>query len=206
MPATKPRYHHENLEQILLDAAAQIIATQGVAALSLRALGDRAGVSRSAPYHYFADKDQLLDRLGERGFSLLTQGIIAAQAQHDEPIARGRAGILAYVAFAQAHPQLFRIMFAGILPRRLSLPVDKAGSSSSFSSAAAARAFATLQAGVAALPDSAGLTEADLILRTNALWAAMHGVAVLAIDENLKLVAPETVLDQLLDRLIGPQS
>jgi hypothetical protein len=63
-----------------------------------------------------------------------------------------------------------------------------------------------LQAGVAALPDSAGLTEADLILRTNALWAAMHGVAVLAIDENLKLLAPETVLDQLLDRLIGPQS
>jgi AcrR family transcriptional regulator len=203
MAATKPSYHHENLEQQLLDAAAEIIASQGVAALSLRVLGQLAGVSRSAPYHYFADKDALLHRLGERGFNMLAEATQAAEAEHIDPIARGRAGMVGYLRFAQANPQLFRLMFAGILPRRLSLPLGDQGSRYDFSSNAAAKAFARMQSGVAALPDSAGLDSNALMLRTNAIWAAVHGVAILAIDENLKLVDPETVIEALLDRLIG---
>jgi AcrR family transcriptional regulator len=203
MAAGKPSYHHENLEQQLLDSAAQIIASQGVAALSLRALGELAGVSRSAPYHYFADKDALLHRLGERCFAMLAEATQAAEAGHIDPVARGRAGMLGYLHFAQANPQLFRLMFAGVLPRRLSLPLGDQGSRYDFSSGAAAKAFARMQAGVAALPDSAGLDGNALMLRTNAIWAAVHGVAILAIDENFKLVAPEEVIEALLDRLIS---
>ena len=203
MAATKSSYHHANLEQQLLDAAADIIVSQGAAALSLRALGDRAGVSRSAPYHYFADKDALLHRLGERGFTMLAQATEAAEAGHADPVARGRAGLRAYVRFAQENPQLFRLMFAGVLPRRLSLPLGQDRSAYNFSSQAAAKTFARMQAGVATLPGSAGLDDKALMLRTNAIWAAVHGVAILAIDENLKLVAPGTVLELLLDRLIG---
>ncbi len=203
MAATKPTYHHDNLEQKLLDAAAGIVASQGVAALSLRALGEVAGVSRSAPYHYFADKDALLHSLGERGFTLLAEATEAAEAGHVDPVARGRAGMHGYLRFAQANPQLFRLMFAGVLPRRLSLPLGDAGSRYNFSSGAAAKAFARMQSGVAALPDSAGLDTKALMLRTNTIWAAVHGVAILAIDENLKLVAPELVIEALLDRLIS---
>jgi AcrR family transcriptional regulator len=199
----KPNYHHENLEQQLLEAAAQIIASEGVAALSLRALGKLAGVSRSAPYHYFADKDALLHRLGERGFMMLADATQTAEAGHIDPVARGRAGMVGYLRFAQANPQLFRLMFAGVLPRRLSLPLGEQGSRYDFSSNAAAKAFARMQSGVAALPDSAGLDAKALMLRTNAIWAAVHGAAMLAIDENLKLVEPEAVIDALLDRLVG---
>jgi AcrR family transcriptional regulator len=203
MTAAKPSYHHENLEQHLLDAAAHIIATKGVAALSLRALGNMAGVSRTAPYHYFADKDALLHRLGERGFAMLAAATQAAEAGHSDPVARGRAGMMGYLRFARENPQLFRLMFAGVLPRRLSLPLGAPGSRYNFSSDAAAKGFAKMQAGVAALPDSAGLSDKGLMLRTNTIWAAVHGVAMLAIDENLKLVEPEAVVEALLDRLIG---
>ncbi len=203
MATTKPSYHRANLEEQLLDAAAHIVTSQGVAALSLRALGELAGVSRSAPYHYFADKDELLQRLGERGFTMLAEATEAAEAAHIDPLVRARAGLLAYVRFAQDNPQLFRLMFAGILPRRLSLPFGDGESHYDFSSTAAAEAFARMQSGVAALPDSAGLDGGALMLRTNVIWAAVHGVAILAIDENLKLVAPESVLELLLDKLIN---
>jgi AcrR family transcriptional regulator len=203
MTVTKQSYHHANLEEQLLDAAAHIVASKGIAALSLRALGELAGVSRSAPYHYFADKDGLLHRLGERGFAMLAEATAAAQVGLSDPVARGRAGFHGYVRFAQANPQLFRLMFAGILPRRLSLPLGDGGSRYDFSSTAAAKAFAGMQAGAALLPASAGLDSGALMLRTNAIWAAVHGVAVLAIDENLKLVDPEAVLGLLLDQLIN---
>ena len=64
-------------------------------------------------------------------------------------------------------------------------------------------AFAGMQAGVAMLPNSAGLDGGALMLRANSIWAAVHGVAVLAIDENLKLVDPEAVLGALLDQLLN---
>ena len=202
MATTNQSYHRVNLEEKLLDAAAYIISSQGLAALSLRTLGDLAGVSRSAPYHYFADKDALLHRLGERGFTMLVQATETAQAGHVDPVARGRAGFYGYLRFAKSNPQLFRLMFAGILPRRLSLPLGDGKSHHDFSSTGAAKAFAGMQAGVALLPNSVGLDASALMLRTNAIWAAVHGVAILAIDENLKLVEPEAVLDLLLDQLL----
>ncbi|WP_088309392.1 TetR/AcrR family transcriptional regulator [Novosphingobium sp. B 225] len=202
MVGQKQSYHRANLEQELLDAATDIIASKGVAALSLRSLGDLVGVSRSAPYHYFTDKDELLHRLGERGFTMLAQATAAAAAGHDDPVLRARAGLHGYVRFARSNTQLFRLMFAGILPRSLSLPLGEGAPSDDFSSSAAATAFAALQAGIAGLNSSAGISGKALLIRTNAIWAAVHGVAVLAIDENLKLVEPEAVLDNLLDRLL----
>lgn len=199
----KSTYHHPNLEAALLDAAAKIVDTQGVAALSLRALGEAAGVSRSAAYHYFADKDALLHRLGERGFERLAAATAAAGQGITDPFQRGRAALLAYLHFAQANPRLFRLMFAGVLPRRLQLPLGPEGAHHDFSSTAAASAFAALLAGVAELPGNAGLEPNLLMLRTNAIWAAVHGVAVLAIDENLKLVDAETVLTALLDMILA---
>lgn len=134
---------------------------------------------------------------------MLAEATEAAEAGHIDPVARGRAGLQAYVRFAQDKPQLFRLMFAGVLPRRLSLPLGDGGSHYHFSSTAAAKAFARMQSCVTALPGSDVSDDNALMLRTNGVWAAVHGVAILAIDENLKLVAPESVLDLLLDKLIN---
>ena len=105
---------------------------------------------------------------------MLAEATEAAEAGHVDPVARGRAGMLGYLRFAQANPQLFRLMFAGVLPRRLSLPLGDKGSHYNFSSNAAAKAFARMQSGVAALPDSAGLDTKALMLRTNTIWAAVQ--------------------------------
>ena len=60
-------YHHGDLRQALLDEALRTIQTHGVEHLTLRTVGERLGVSRSALYRHFADKQSLLATVGKEG-------------------------------------------------------------------------------------------------------------------------------------------
>src|SRR5215475_6223629 len=61
--SAKP-YHHGDLRRALLDEALRTIQTHGVEQLKLRTVGERLGVSRSALYRHFADKQSLLAAVG----------------------------------------------------------------------------------------------------------------------------------------------
>src|SRR4051812_42489306 len=97
-------YHHGDLPPALLKAAGKILEKEGLAGLSLRELARRAGVSHSAPYRHFPDRDALLAALATEGFAQLGQHL-AAHA--------GQESAAAYVRFALDNPQRFRLMFAG---------------------------------------------------------------------------------------------
>ena len=80
-----------------------MIAESGVAALSMRDLSRRAGVSHAAPTHHFKDKAGLLTALAAEGFDELSAAVEAADSFLD-------AGV-AYVHFAVTHPAHFAVMF-----------------------------------------------------------------------------------------------
>ncbi|HYH08408.1 MAG TPA: TetR/AcrR family transcriptional regulator [Thermoanaerobaculia bacterium] len=171
-----------NLEEQLLTSAAELIATEGLEALSLRELGRRAGVSRAAPYHYFADKAELIARVGELGFRRLGDTITAATAKAKDPLQQIRAGLRAYIEFARVEPDFFQLMFSNALSRARNDPA----SGLAFSSEAARAAFATLIDGVRNAQTARVLRKTDPLLIVNVLWAFTHGVAVLARDQHLK--------------------
>src|SRR5512144_1083100 len=105
------RYHHGELRNALLTTALRIVAEEGVAALTLRDLARRLGVSHGAPAHHFPDRASLLAALAGEGFLQLSETLASATV---DP-ARGRAARLraagrAYVAFALDHPGSFRVM------------------------------------------------------------------------------------------------
>lgn len=111
MSTSGSRYHHGDLGPALLDAADALLAERGAAALSLREVARRAGVSHNAPYHHFADRLALLKRLSERHMAgLLSAQRRAAEGERD-PRARLRAIASAYVGYAQDHPHGFGIVF-----------------------------------------------------------------------------------------------
>ena len=95
-------YHHGDLRHALLDRALRTIQTRGVEHLTLRTVGEGLGVSRSALYRHFADKQALLATVGKEGFRKLRQAIADAW----ERDGRGRAGFQAmgkaYAQFAIA--------------------------------------------------------------------------------------------------------
>src|SRR5262245_65147086 len=101
-------YHHGDLPPALLKAAGKILEKEGVGGLSLRELARRAGVSHNAPYRHFPDREALLAALAAEGFAML------GSAQREAAAAAGLRGMgEAYVRFALAHPQRFRLMFGG---------------------------------------------------------------------------------------------
>jgi AcrR family transcriptional regulator len=104
-------YHHGNLKASLIEAGLLALANTESDELSLRQLAKEVGVSANAAYRHFEDKDALLSAMateGFRRFTLAQRGAVAGLPDAEERLkASGRA----YVAFAQAHPALYRLMF-----------------------------------------------------------------------------------------------
>ncbi|MEV4713601.1 TetR/AcrR family transcriptional regulator [Micromonospora sp. NPDC049374] len=97
-------YHHGDLRRTLLSAAVQAIEESGPAALSLRDLARRAGVSHAAPAHHFGDRAGLFTAIAVQGFDTLAEALTRAG---DELLDLG----VAYVEFAVRHRAHFEVMF-----------------------------------------------------------------------------------------------
>jgi AcrR family transcriptional regulator len=187
------RYHHGNLRQALIDEALATIRIEGAGGLTLREIGARLGVSRSAAYRHFADKRALLAAVATEGFRTLRLQLVAAW----EEGGRGRAAFeamgAAYVHFAVANPSHYRVMFGGFVdatPREPELAAEAAG------------AFQALVDALAVLQREAVVRSDALELMARHVWAVVHGVAMLAIDGQLH--GPRGVdelLQYALDRL-----
>src|SRR5262245_40927410 len=109
------RYHHGDLRRALLDEALRTVQTHGVAHLTLRTVGRKLGVSRSALYRHFADKQALLAAVGREGFRMLRDAVADAWDRHAHGPAGFEAMGTAYVQFAIAHPSHYRVMFGGFI-------------------------------------------------------------------------------------------
>jgi AcrR family transcriptional regulator len=108
--AARQGYHHGDLRAALLAAAALLLEKDGAEALSFRAIAREVGVSQTAPYNHFESKEHLLATVAEEGFRSFT-ALQRAGPPARSPRHRLNALGRAYVAFACAHPQLYRLMF-----------------------------------------------------------------------------------------------
>jgi AcrR family transcriptional regulator len=178
----RERYHHGDLRRALVDEALKVLESQGVEALSVRALSERVGVSRAAPYRHFPDRDSLLAAVAARGFESLCT-IYEAILQDDESAKIAR-NTRAMIDFAREQPGLYGVMFYTELlerdrpPAELIPPAD--------------RAFTLLLETVAA--DHPGLDQRGLKEKTVIGWSMTHGFITLLRANRLKsfMVAPLT--------------
>src|SRR6185503_15515607 len=93
----------------LIDAAGELLAAGGPAAVTLREVGRRAGVSHNAPYKHFADKEELLAAVARD----LAQRAVATQraARNRTPAEALRAMLHGYARHATRDPELFRLTY-----------------------------------------------------------------------------------------------
>jgi AcrR family transcriptional regulator len=184
MPA-KP-YHHGDLRRALLDEALRTVETQGVEHLTLRTVGARLGVSRSALYRHFADKQSLLATVGKEGFSKLRQALSDAWEENGH----GRAGFdamhRAYLQFAVAHPSHYRVMFGGF--------IESAAKDDHFISEARG-AFQVLVDALVEQQNAGDIRRDDPVLMARFVWALVHGTAMLFIDGQLPEPAQREALE-----------
>jgi AcrR family transcriptional regulator len=193
-PARKPRrsYHHGNLRRALLDEALATIRAEGVEGLTLREIGARLGVSRTALYRHFADKGALLEAVATEGFRTLREKLVEAWEG-----ARGPAGVdamgVAYVRFAVANSSHYRVMFGGFVDpedRESELATEGAG------------AFQALVDALTALQGDGLVRADDIVTMASFVWAVVHGVAMLGIDGQMReTVEIEQLTRYALERL-----
>jgi AcrR family transcriptional regulator len=156
-------YHHGDLRRTLLSAAVTAINESGPAALSLRDLARRAGVSHAAPAHHFGDKSGLLTALATEGFDLLAAALSEARERTGDLLEVG----VAYVRFAVDHRAHFEVMFRPDLydadDPELRAARDRSGEG--------------LSLGVATLPKER--VGGNALPAQIAAWSIVHGFATL---------------------------
>jgi AcrR family transcriptional regulator len=185
------------LRDRLIDAGAELVTSGGTAAVSLREIARRAGVSHGAPRRYFPTHLELLSAIARRGFASLAANLgEAAAGSAEDPRARLAALARAYLDFAASNCGMYELMFRHDLLesrrlglREVSLPLF--------------RMVTTLVAGA---QPSAGAAP-DVV--AGALWANLHGIAQLWGWGSLQLATgltdPGQLIQAVLDAHLGPE-
>ena len=158
----------ERFRDVAAAAALELVEQEGVASLTLRRLAKRLGCSYAKPYTYYRDKEQLLDAVRGRAFDRLAEFITgAAEAGPLEP------GV--YLRFAFENPEAFRIMFE----LRQDFVSDETREAQARAWKVCAQPFHDAVA--------AGTLVGDPELIAHVVWAALHGLASLALANQLHL-------------------
>ncbi|WP_411818661.1 TetR/AcrR family transcriptional regulator [Hyphococcus sp. DH-69] len=166
------RYHHGDLRSALLKAAKDILDNQGVEAMSLRAVANRAGVSPSAPYHHFKDKNDLLTAIAASGFDAFEKSLEERAAKGSTSQEKLKLSGIAYVEFALAHTALFQLMFSGI----------RVSASKKNEVASQNNAYKTLEKRAQAVMHGGHSGDTKAGIYALKAWASVHGLATLLID------------------------
>lgn len=175
MPPKK--YHHGDLENALIQAGVEILSKEGIDGLSLRNVAKRAGVSHSAPYAHFKDRQSLIAAISTEGFKQLYAELDAAILAHtDDPQQQLVEGAWAYVQFAMNHMDTFKIMFSGVLEKEKEYPAFVEISRKTF-----ARVIDVIRA----CQEAGILRPAPAEVMAVSVWGQVHGVISLALEGQI---------------------
>ncbi|HEX2076505.1 MAG TPA: TetR/AcrR family transcriptional regulator [Longimicrobium sp.] len=157
----------DDIKSRIVAAARALYLERGPEGVTMRAVADRVGVTATALYRHFRDKDALLREVAGEGSRLLGTHLFRA-LEAPSPLERLRMTALAYLEFAAAQPQAYRALFD---------PGDTAESSPVQRQRDAVRRF--LRDGVREAMEAGDLAPADADETVLALWSLLHGLASL---------------------------
>ena len=190
-------YHHGDLRNALIKTCLSLLAESGLDALSLREVARRAGVSHTACYRHFLDREALLAAVAAEGFALLQQELATASAGAPDALTALKRALDAYLNFGYEQRPYLQLMFG----------IDMSARQPALKSVATDAFNALVQLVSAAVPTGQPSDSRSLAL---ALWAEVHGLLVLSSALQLQDIAPghqsreaaRQALNVLLDRVL----
>ena len=189
----KSAYHHGDLRNALLEAARALAHEVGPDSITLREVARRAGVSHTAAYHHFADKNDLLRALAVQAFYDLS-AIQASRIAAGADLATTLEGLTVdYLAFATDRRAEFSFMWR----RELCMPDGEPD-------ALKDAQLASQETVTAYLRTRVGLDlTADPDLATLAYWSLSHGFATIVLETPAFKHAPAEQIDFLARTMVG---
>ncbi len=179
-------YHHGDLVATLIRLGIEALENEGTETLSLRALAEKAGVSKTAPYRHFEDREAFLGALTNEGNHILFIDLERAATSSEPLPAMG----MAYMRFAVAHPALYRLMNSSLMCR---LPEELLFW--------AHRSIALLGQVLSQAPKGNSAKPASDSNAVASVWGYLHGLVLLRIDHTFPASLPEPDWDYLATRI-----
>lgn len=170
-------FHHGDLRWALLQAASRLLEREGALGVGLRAAARLAGVSQTAPYRHFADRESILAALAEQGLRELGDRMAEAARSQPDPVSALRAIAETYVVSAAEHPHLFRLMFGPEVADKERYPAVRD---------AGMRAYQLLVDTIAAAQRAGAVRPGEREEIALGHWSMVHGVASLIVDGRLE--------------------
>ena len=172
----KDAYHHGDLRAQLIRATQALLEERGPEKFSVADACRLAGVSTAAPYRHFDTKQDMLEAAALDGIRRKYQRMCAAAAQHPPGSMEGLSAFgIAYVEFAIAEPELFRMIFSIAGREDCANPISDTGEMIY----AACIDSVTRYMGKSEPDDESSMISLSL-------WTVVHGLSFLAIDGKLK--------------------
>ena len=203
---TADTYHHGNLRQVLLEHAVELARAGGPDAVVLRDVQRMAGVSNSAAYRHYADRDALLAAVTEYAEARLADAMLARLGsvtnrgpKDKRATARFRATGQGYIDFALAEPGLFRTAFAHTQAGR---DVHTRHSAAADDTISVHHPFRILVRSIDDLVATGVLSPDRRDGIDEAAWAAVHGLSTLFLDGPLSdadASRKQLIVDRMLD-------
>lgn len=190
------KYHHGNLKQALIEAGIRIINKEGEQGLSLRKVAAACGVSHSAPYAHYKDKDELLSAIKasvtEQFTEYLNKAVDGMKEESTEKaiVAMGRS----YVKFFIDNPDYYQFLFYNqkITVHLMTGEIHEEDYSP----------YLLLKALFLRYLDEKGinLSDDEKEIELIKIWSTVQGIASIACMENVTTSKPwETYLDKLIN-------
>lgn len=186
MPRTLSQDDIVEFREHLCAAASRLFAERGTDGVTMRALAEMMGISPMKPYHYFRDKEEILAASMERAFLHFVDALEEADKAGGPAKDRAAAKRHAYVQFALAEPDCYRIMFELPHPDIAKYPALQA---------AMDRSRAIMQRSLDDLVDD-GVIEGDPKVLGNVFWSTLHGAVSVYLAGKLD---SRDQLDAILD-------
>ena len=190
----KPRGQGASRRGEILQAAKHLFAEEGVAHVTMRRIGAAVGVSPTALYMHFADKDALLAAIAQDVFSELLERLERSEIPGQTPLESLRSGLRAYIAFGLERPDEYRLTFMSRAFRR--------AEAKTHALEIADRSFAILQDKVIDMMRDGTVAAGDACAVAEAIWATLHGVTAMLLDQCDNLdTAPDLLIETALNLL-----
>jgi AcrR family transcriptional regulator len=194
--ARKPKGDGHLRRGEILAAAEKIFIAEGYSGATIRKIADAVGVSSTALYMHFRDKDQILLEISNDAIERLLDLNIQIAGQPIDPLSRVRLMLEAYMRFALDNPNTYQLVFCSTGDHVKS---DKIGETMALGD----RCFEKFSEPVHALAAQGRLRSGSAVQAAEVLWSGCHGLVSLLITKPSRSWSePEQLMTVMLDGLL----
>ncbi len=188
----------------IIDAAVELFVSAGIEKTSMRAIALEVGITAAGIYQHFADKEAIMREIAHRYFDGFLAYLAEMQVGVEDPLARFRAGLRAYIHHGLAHKDEYRLVFmTPIMGTGITHRIPQ-GQESVISPTRGVDAFGSLVGATKDLITAGVIRPGDPELMAEIVWASVHGlVSLLITHENVSFSALDRLVDAQMDLVVA---